>query len=495
MIAIITLKFLNTSLVDTSYTYDERDSCLIGRGDQCTIQIPNEEEFLSISREHCFLNINPPEITIRDMGSKQGTYINNQKIGQRPKHLTPEEAKQLDFVETKLTNEDTIRIGELLIQVMIDNPTSPTLETQIPDDSLDDDYNSEEEYKSKTTPVVGVKFQRKNEIIYTPPSMNDLGKFVKRWLKRITNMIVDNDDYDQSLLPIQGYYVAESIGRGAFGEVFLAIQEDTDREVALKVMLPEMATDSYQREKFMREVENTKTLKHDNIIQLLDYGFSEGIFFFTLEYCEIGNLTQYCNELDTPLKPQEALSLIIPLLDALDYAHDVEIPHVRQKDGGFAKGKGLIHRDINPNNILLTKKKDKLIPKLADFGLAKAFDNAGLSGLSRSGQHLEGTFQFMSREQVINFKYPQPTFDLWAIMACLYYLLTLEYPRDFRRGDDRLLTVLQKRPLEIKKRNPKIPQDLADLIDKALDDSGELYFKSAKQLKNDLLKVIKCIPL
>jgi serine/threonine protein kinase len=109
-----------------------------------------------------------------------------------------------------------------------------------------------------------------------------------------------------------------------------------------------------------------------------------------------------------------------------------------------------------------------------------------LSGLERSGKHLEGTFQFMSREQVINFKYPTPAMDVWAVIACLYYLLTFRYPREFNPGNDALLTVLQKRPISILKRNPKIPKSLATIIDKGLEDSDQLYFQTAQQLKNEL---------
>lgn len=456
----VTLRFLNSSLRDQTYTYTERTSCLIGRGDDCEIKLPTTEEFSQISRNHCLLNIDPSQITIRDLGSKNGTYVNDQKIGQRPKHLSPEEAKTLPYIETELNDNDTLRIDTLLIQISLayESPASDTfkLEAANPDE----------------------------EALYIAPPQGNLMDFVKGWLKRI----IQGDKPDPSLLPIQGYYVSQLIGKGAFGEVYLATHQKTQKQVALKVMLPETANHPRQRQQFQREVENTKALNHPNIIKLLDHGFSEGIYFFTLEYCAAGNLAQRCEQQTKPFLVEEALPIIIPVLDALHYSHNVEIPYVKQRDGGFQKGKGLVHRDLNPNNILFTEQDGQLIPKIADFGIAKAFDNAGLSGLSRSGQHLEGTLQFMSRAQVLHFKYAQPALDIWSAAACLYYMLTLKYPRNF--GGDPLLTVLQTNPVPIQRRNPNIPTAIAQVIDLALDDAGTLHFQNALEFKQALLNAV-----
>ncbi len=457
----VILHFLNSSLRAQNYTYTERAICVIGRDDTCNIQVPTTSEFGLISRNHCLLNINPPQIAIRDLGSKNGTYVNDQKIGQRPKHLTPEEAKQLPYVETELKDGDTIRIDTLLIQVSI--PTTPPLEAD-------------------TIQFPEAQQQQQTEQIIIAPPQGNLMDFVKGWLKKI----VGGDRPAPSLLPIQGYFLSDVLGTGAFGEVYLATHDKTQKQVALKVMLPEVAQYPRQKEQFLREVENTKPLNHPNIVQLMDYGFSEGIFYFTLEYCAAGNLEQYCTDRTQPLTVSEALDITLPILDGLYYAHNIEVPFVKKRDGGLGKGKGLVHRDLKPSNILLTRQDGKLIPKIADFGIAKAFDQAGLSGLSRSGQHLEGTFQFMSRKQIMEFKYAKPDTDVWAAAACLYYLLTLQYPRDFQ--GDPLLTVLQTKPIPLQRRNPQIPTAIAQVIDQALQDENNLYFQDALSFKQALLK-------
>lgn len=190
------------------------------------------------------------------------------------------------------------------------------------------------------------------------------------------------------------------------------------------------------------------------------------------------------SEIPLPDLPREAIALQI--LDAIDYAHHVELPYIQLPNGEFTQGKGLVHRDIKPSNILLTGNKNQPTAKLADFGLAKSFENAGLTDVTISGRHLEGTMPFMSREQVINFRRAQPEVDVWSVAACLYFMLTCNSPRDFRGEPDPLLVVLQKKCDRVHRWNPDVPQPLADLVDLALDETRELHFKTAKAFKTAL---------
>ena len=126
---------------------------------------------------------------------------------------------------------------------------------------------------------------------------------------------------------------------------------------------------------------------------------------------------------------------------------------------------------------------------MADFGLAKAFDAAGLSGQTRTGS-VAGTPVFMPRQQVINFKYAKPDVDVWAMAATLYHILTGQFPRDFVRGKDPWQTVLQTDPVPIRKRDASIPQKLADVLDLALADKKGLHFKTATDFKRALMGVL-----
>jgi serine/threonine protein kinase len=292
-----------------------------------------------------------------------------------------------------------------------------------------------------------------------------------------------------SLLPgFRGYSIIQILGKGGFGEVYLAQHNQTKNFVALKVMLPAVAANDWAVQIFMRETENTKALRHPNVVTLLDYGYSESIFFFTMEYCEGGTVADLMQRQGGQLSVDIAIPIILQVLDGLEYAQNAEIPNVKLGNGGFAKGRGLVHRDLKPSNIFLCNVDGKLIVKIGDYGLAKAFDLAGLSGQTLTGTKA-GTPVLMCRQQLLNYKYVQPEVDVWATAACLYNMLTGNFPRNFTSGDP-FLAVLQNNPVPIRQRDVSIPQKLAEVIDLALVEKPEIHFKSAMEFQQALLGVL-----
>jgi serine/threonine-protein kinase len=207
-----------------------------------------------------------------------------------------------------------------------------------------------------------------------------------------------------------------------------------------------------------------------------------------MEYCDGGSMDQYVKKRGGKLGWSEALSLIGPCLDGLEYLHTAGI-RTKLADGTIAKNRGLVHRAIKPSNIFLVKDGDRFIPKIADIGLGKAFDAAGLSGHTRSGATI-GTPFFMARQQVTNFKYSKPDVDIFSIAATLYFMLTGKFARKFMRGEDQWHTVLSTTCVPIKQREPDIPESLATVIDMALIDQPAIHFKSALEFKTALFKAI-----
>ena len=151
------------------------------------------------------------------------------------------------------------------------------------------------------------------------------------------------------------------------------------------MLLPQVAANDYAVQSFLREAENTKALNHPNIVQLRDTGYDQGTFFFTLEYCNGGTVEDLIQQRGGKLNIEEAFNIIYQVLDALIYAHHADIPNIKQADGSIKQGQGLVHRDMQPANIFLVKSQGKNIVKLADYGLSKAFDLAGLSGQTMTG--------------------------------------------------------------------------------------------------------------
>jgi serine/threonine protein kinase len=147
----------------------------------------------------------------------------------------------------------------------------------------------------------------------------------------------------------------------------------------------------------------------------------------------------------------------------------------------------LVHCDLKPSNIFLPTGSKQAV-KITHYGLAKAFDRAGLGGLSMSGTaaHLP---VFMPRQQAVNFNYAEAEVDVWAIAACLYYMITGTYPRNFSSDKDPYLVLLQTDPISINQREITLPQPLATLIDQALIDNPQIIFKTATAFKQALEKI------
>ena len=465
MPAKISLTVTQGKLQGRQFIFDSRTTCILGRNVDCNPKLPDDEDHRTISRYHCLLDINPPAIRIRDFGSRNGTYVNSKKIGQRQAEQTPEEGAKLQFAEHDLQDGDEIKLGNTIFKISIESDPqeiniSNFISNFFPSTVYIDD-NSEQ----LTQPL--------------------------NFLNKIKGLLKLADSGDNNLIAIRGYQIVKLLGKGGFGEVYLAKHNQSGKFVALKVMLPSVAAAGEQAyQMFLRETENTKALRHPNVVELIDYGYSENIFFFTMEYCKGGNVFDLVRQQDKPLSIDLALAIILQILDGLEYTHNAEIPYVKLDGGGFGRGRGLVHRDLKPNNIFLdwVDVDKKFVAKVGDYGLSKAFDIAGLSGQTMSGAKA-GTPFFMPRQQVLNFKYTQPDVDIWATAACLYYMLTENLPRNFT-GADAFLTVLQNDPVPIKARNASIPQPLAEVIDLALVEKPEIYFKTAIEFKQALLSVL-----
>src|SRR5262249_16839370 len=161
----------------------------------------------------------------------------------------------------------------------------------------------------------------------------------------------------------------DKLGEGGMGAVYKARRKRDGATVALKVMLAKAAVNEYSRQAFLREIEVTRSLQHPNIVELFDYGSMGSIFYFAMEYCPLGNVEKLMEQCGGKLTLSQACPIILQALDGLVKIHE----------------QGYVHRDLKPGNILLAGKTGGVIAKVADFGLAKPFDDAGFSGLTITG--------------------------------------------------------------------------------------------------------------
>jgi hypothetical protein len=474
MPAQVVFEVVQGKLRGQTFAFDKRTLCLVGRAESCQIRLPNDAEHRRVSRHHCLLDIDPPSARVQDFGSRNGTFVNGRNIGKR----LPEHAADAPNIgqspEYDLQDGDELRIGPTVLRVRVVNPLADT----------------DEQPALGPTAACTRCGQRVHLLESSTGAESILCLACRRDPRKLAEDLIEQADSGHHLLAfIQGYKLLEELGCGNASAVFLARHAETGDRVALKVMFPKGAADRRTRLRFTREAQNTMVLRHPHVVRLRDAGWYSGIFFFTLEYCDGGTVARWMRKLRRPLTLDEAAPTILQALDGLDYCHNTEVPFVPHENGIWAPGQGLVHRDVKPGNLFLTGSGAARQAKLGDFGLAKAFDKAGLSGHTWSNL-LSGTPYFMPRQQVLRYKYARPEVDVWAMAATFYYMLTGTPARDFSKGNGWMEVILETPAVPIRERLPSVPPRLAEVLDHALIDQPEISFKTAAALKEALEKAL-----
>lgn len=283
---------------------------------------------------------------------------------------------------------------------------------------------------------------------------------------------------------IQGYKKINRLGQGGMGEVWRVEEEATGKQMALKLMLPQVQTDAKARNMFMREAYIAQQLVHPNVVRQFTSGNSGDTFFMLLELCEGGSVDDLMKKMGGRLPLDTATHIILQALSGLDYAHNAQV-EVKLKNGEIVKANGVVHRDFKTGNIFLMDHSTKPVAKVADFGLAKAFETAGLTDQTRTGE-LAGTPAFMPRQQVLNYRYAKPDVDVWAAAAAYYFMLTGLPPKDLARGGDIWKIALTSAAVPIRKRDSGVPKKLAAVIDEALIEKPKIGISTAAELKRKI---------
>ena len=271
---------------------------------------------------------------------------------------------------------------------------------------------------------------------------------------------------------VPGYQVGRMIGRGGMGAVYLAKRQADGTRVALKVMLARADVDDAAREAFEREIEVTRSLRHPRIVSLIDHGLTGDTFYFAMEYCAGGSVADLQRRTPGGLPLKLAVGITLEALDGLAFAHE----------------RGFVHRDLKPENLLLENAAGGGA-KVTDFGLAKSFQQAGLSGMTATGA-VAGTLYFMPREQLTHFRLLKPVSDVWSMGATLYHMLTAGYPRDFRPGEDPLPVILRGGVVPVRARDPRLPDAVAVVVDRAVLDGVEERYQTAGEFREALVRAV-----
>ncbi len=262
------------------------------------------------------------------------------------------------------------------------------------------------------------------------------------------------------------YIIEELIGQGGMAQVYKAECETLKRKVAVKVLLSNLEGDAEVVNNFNKEAQAAARLSHNNIVSVYDVGEDDGMSYMVMELVDGITLKEYIIE-NGPLTWQEACDFCIQIGQGLTEAHAHDV----------------VHRDIKPQNIIMTK--DKVL-KVTDFGIAKA---AGGATVTMGGGNAVGSVHYISPEQARG-GYTDARSDIYSLGAVLYEMLTGKVPFDGDTAVAIALMHIEKPVPDVTQINPDIPHGFKHIIEKAMAKEQYARYESVSDMVTDLRAVL-----
>ena len=261
---------------------------------------------------------------------------------------------------------------------------------------------------------------------------------------------------------ISHYRITDKLGEGGMGVVYKATDTKLDRPVALKFLAPHLLRDDEGRKRFEREAKAAASLDHPNICTVHEIDEADGRTFIVMAFLEGRPLSEKIGE--GPLKLPEALSTAIQIAEGLEAAHE----------------KGIVHRDIKPDNVMLMAGSRGLL-KIMDFGLAQL---AGSSKLTRGGSTL-GTMSYMSPEQAEGADTDRRT-DIWSLGVVLHEMVAGQLPFQGDFDQAVVYSILNEPPEPLTWVRTGVPKELERIVSKCLAKKADERYQHADELLVDL---------
>ncbi len=259
------------------------------------------------------------------------------------------------------------------------------------------------------------------------------------------------------------YTIDREIGAGGMATVYLARDVRHNRNVALKVLNPELGA-VLGAERFLAEIQVTANLQHPNLLPLFDSGEVNGLLFYVMPYVE-GESLRARLEREKQLPVEDAVRIASTIAGALGYAHRHNV----------------IHRDLKPENILMHEGE----PLIADFGIALAVSNAGGARITQTGLSL-GTPQYMSPEQATGDRVVDGRTDIYSLGAITYEMLVGDPPHVASTSQAIIAKLLTEKPASVRTRRPNVPPHVDAAIGRALEKLAADRFATAKEFADAL---------
>jgi eukaryotic-like serine/threonine-protein kinase len=255
------------------------------------------------------------------------------------------------------------------------------------------------------------------------------------------------------------YELETEVGRGGMGIVYCARDRRLKREIAIKVLPPELSFRADIRQRFLREAETAAQLNHPNIVPIYTVEERDNLVYFVMAYIKGDNLGQRLQQ-HGPIPPVEVRRILREVGEALAYAHH----------------RNVIHRDIKPDNIIIDEETGRAM--VTDFGIARALTDSGDSRLTATGMAI-GTPAYMSPEQSAGDKAIDGRSDLYSLGVVGYQMLCGQPPFVASNTPSMLVKHLSERPIPVDERWPDLPKDLARAVMICLEKDPNDRFPSA----------------
>lgn len=424
---------------------DGADDFTVGRSSRAAFPMVRD---LLLSRDHFRIEKRNLAFHLVDLGSTNGTKVNGLRVERVP-----------------LREGDVIDAGQSLFEVLV--------------------FGSHQGGPAAVCAGCGARILRTEA--GESRSAEETGVLVGEHVRPVDALLCEECRAKRRRFPATDpdYLIEELVGEGGMGEVYRATQLSTNRRVAIKMMRASATADDKAFGYFQREIRVLKDLLtpagkgHPGIVEFYDLFEVDGHYQLIMEYVDGRNALEWAKQYG-PLPVPTVAQIGRQLLSALAYAH----------------GKGYVHRDVKPSNLLVMGPVHRPRVKLSDFGLAKSFVEGNLfSTMTRQGD-VGGSTGFLSPDHIREFRDVKEPADIYSAGATLYFLLANEYPYfGFNpRQANCYELILESPPIPVRAFRPDAPEELERILHRALQKQPRARWKSAQAMSEALQELLLSIP-
>jgi hypothetical protein len=478
--------------------FAEHKRCIFGRSNDSFEILPEDDP--TVGRHHFVLDINPPEASIRDLQSRNGTFVNGRDISGRKKGGTLPQGGPAESPATMLHHGDTIKAGGTTFTIGVELPVAcascgnPTgLCSPLRGEKgasvgicylcwriLSREAAPQEKASSHAAPIC-IKCSLCSKDVTAEAGSWKRGEYLciacrtkvagnKKVLKRFLDT-TSHPSTKEGIPSIKAYQFKKSLEHGNLGIVYLARDKSNKRDVTVKIVLSKVVADAASQAELFDRFEIIRNLRHPNLVEVLDYGSAGSAFYVVSEYCEGGNIRQILARRDNKLGMHEAIAIMMQALEGLAFVHR----------------KGLHHGNLKPENLLLSGQEGKWIARLSDVHQHCSLQLAGFGDASLAER--TDDLSFIPHEMLMGSGSASPSSDVWSMTAIFYYMLSGQLPQEIPGDKEGLASLVDPVFVPIRKRCSNITPELAQLVDDSLKLNPALRPQSASEMLERMKKI------